>query len=103
MRIVPEGAELEIECYLPNRDIGFVKAGDHAVIKLESFPFTSLRHDRSRRNPLWRATRSPEPDAEQIEKDGTRNPQSLSQAGGQRTQNLVFPVTLRPTRAHDFH
>ena len=97
MRIVPEGADLEIECYLPNRDIGFVKAGDHAVIKIESFPFTrygTIEAD------VIRVARDaiPEPDAEQIEKDGTRNPQSQSQAGGQRTQNLVFPVTLRPTR-----
>jgi hemolysin D len=33
MRIVPEGAELEIECYMPNKDIGFVKLGQEAVVK----------------------------------------------------------------------
>ena len=95
MRVVPEGAALEIECYLPNKDIGFVRTGDHAIIKIESFPFTRygtidaivirVAHDAI-----------PEPDAEMTEKDATRNPQALSQAGGQRTQNLVFPVTLRP-------
>lgn len=40
MRIVPKGSPLEIEAYLPNRDIGFVKAGQEAVIKVEAFPFT---------------------------------------------------------------
>ena len=40
MRIVPEDAALEIECYLPNQDIGFVKEGQEAVVKIESFPFT---------------------------------------------------------------
>ena len=95
MRIVPEGAALEIECYLPNKDIGFVKVGDRAIIKIDSFPFTrygTLDAD------VIRVARDaiPQPDAEQIEKDGTRNGQVMSQAGGQRTQNLVFPVTLRP-------
>ena len=41
MRIVPEGAGLEIECYMPQKDIGFVKVGQQAVVKIESFPFTS--------------------------------------------------------------
>jgi hemolysin D len=41
MRIVPEGAELEIECYMPNKDIGFVKVGQEAVVKIESFPSTA--------------------------------------------------------------
>ena len=40
MRIVPEGAALEIECYLANKDVGFVKPGQKAVVKIESFPFT---------------------------------------------------------------
>ena len=35
MRIVPEDAVLEIECYLPNQDIGFVKEGQDAVVKIE--------------------------------------------------------------------
>ena len=94
MRIVPEGAALEIECYLPNQDIGFVKPGDHAIIKIESFPFT--RYGTIEATVIRVAHDAiPEPDAEQMEKDGTRNSQSLAQ-GGQRTQNLVFPVTLRP-------
>ena len=96
MRIVPEGAALEIECYLPNKDIGFVKTGDHAIIKIESFPFT--RYGTIEATVIRVAHDAiPEPDAEQMEKDGTRSSQALSQAGGQRTQNLVFPVTLRPT------
>jgi len=40
MRIVPDDAVLEIEAYLPNKDIGFVKVGQKAVVKIESFPFT---------------------------------------------------------------
>ena len=38
MRIVPEGVALEIQAYLANQDIGFVKSGQPAVVKVDSFP-----------------------------------------------------------------
>ena len=31
---------LEIKAFLPNKDIGFVKEGEPAIIKIESFPFS---------------------------------------------------------------
>lgn len=40
MQIVPEGAAVEIEARIQNKDIGFVHDGQHAVIKMEAFPFT---------------------------------------------------------------
>ena len=40
MQIVPAGAELEIEAMVLNRDIGFVREGQAATLKIESFPFT---------------------------------------------------------------
>ena len=40
MRLVPEGAPLEIQAYVTNEDIGFVRPGQAAVIKVDSFPFT---------------------------------------------------------------
>ena len=94
MRIVSDRDALEVEAYLPNRDIGFVKPGDNAILKVESFPFTRYGTVDA---VVIRVARDaiPDPDAEQIEKDGTHNPQAMAQ-GGQRIQNLVFPVTLRP-------
>jgi len=46
MVIVPQGAVLEVEAMIQNKDIGFVAAGQQAEIKLETFPFTryGLRH-----------------------------------------------------------
>jgi hemolysin D len=46
MVIVPQGATLEIEAMIQNRDIGFVHEGQKAEIKIETFPFTryGLRH-----------------------------------------------------------
>jgi hemolysin D len=97
MRVVPEGAVLEIDAYLANKDVGFVKPGQTAVVKIESFPFT--------RYGVLGATVTrvasdaiPEPDAQQTEGNPTRAPKDRTFAGAQRTQNLVFPVTLTPDR-----
>ena len=97
MRIVPKDATLEIECYLANKDVGFVKPGQTAVVKIESFPFT--RYGTLPATVTRVASDSiPEPDASQIEGDSARTPKDKGFAGAQRTQNLVFPVTLTPAR-----
>ena len=38
--VVPAGSELEIEAMVSNRDIGFVREGQDAQIKVDTFPFT---------------------------------------------------------------
>src|SRR5712691_2532196 len=40
MVVVPGGSKLEIEAVLPNRDAGFVHAGQPAEIKVEAFSYT---------------------------------------------------------------
>ena len=40
MVIVPEGAGIEIEATLPNKDVGFVHEGQQVEIKVEAFTFT---------------------------------------------------------------
>jgi hemolysin D len=95
MRIVPGEAAFEIECYLPNKDVGFVKAGQDAVIKVEAFPFT--RYGSLSAKVTRVATDAiPEPDAQAIEGNpaSSRRPQMFATAD--RTQNLVFPITLAP-------
>ncbi|EJN08139.1 HlyD family type I secretion periplasmic adaptor subunit, partial [Herbaspirillum sp. YR522] len=42
MMIVPRDQLLEVEAFLENKDIGFVRAGQQAEVKLESFPFTKF-------------------------------------------------------------
>ncbi len=99
MQIVPAEAGLEVECYLPNADIGFVRMGQDAVVKIDSFPFTDYGTIDGR---VTRVAHDaiPQPDAEQRE----QNPATASKEGGmfggaQRFQNLVFPVTLTLDRA----
>lgn len=96
MRIVPEGTVLEVEAYLPNRDVGFVRPGDVVAVKIEPFPFTRYgtiigRVERVATDAI------PEPDAQTTE----ANPAGIGDRGSraalgraQRVQNLVFPVTI---------
>jgi len=98
MRIVPEDAGLEIEVYVLNKDIGFVKPGQQAVVKIESFPFTQYGTIAARVTRVARDS-IPEPEANQNEGDPARAANSSAFAGAQRTQNLVFPVTLEPEAA----
>jgi hemolysin D len=99
-KIVPEGASLKIEAYLANKDIGFVKKGQGAVVKVDAFPFTrygalSATVERIAFDAI------PEPDAQSAEADATKANRSGKTFGGaQRVQNLVFPVTLTPGSDH---
>jgi hemolysin D len=40
MMVVPRGSALDVEAWIENKDIGFVKAGQTVEIKVETFPFT---------------------------------------------------------------
>jgi hemolysin D len=40
MTIVPDGTGIEVDCLVPNKDIGFVGEGQDVEVKLEAFPFT---------------------------------------------------------------
>ena len=95
MRIVPEASGLEIEAYVRNRDVGFVSVGQEAVVKVESFPYTRYGAIKAR---VVRIARDaiPEPDASAIEGDPARASSAEGFAGAERTQNLVFPVVLKP-------
>jgi hemolysin D len=95
MRIVPEDSGLEIQAYVRNRDIGFVSVGQEAVVKVESFPFTRYGTIKAHVTRIAKDA-IPEPDADAIEGDPTRVSNAAGFAGGERTQNLVFPVMLKP-------
>ncbi|CAN7201027.1 HlyD family type I secretion periplasmic adaptor subunit [Bradyrhizobium sp. LjRoot220] len=40
MIIVPDGAEIEVEAHVLNKDVGFIREGQAVRVKLEAFPFT---------------------------------------------------------------
>jgi hemolysin D len=95
MRVVPDGVGLEIEVYVLNKDIGFIKEGQEAIIKLEAFPFTKYGTITAE---VVRIARDaiPQPEAGQIESNPAQSIRSGAFAGAQRTQNLVYQVVLKP-------
>lgn len=96
MRVVPDGSTLEIEAYLPNRDIGFVRPGQEAAIKVEAFPFTRYGVLHGKVSHVARDA-IPEPDAQQSEQQVTTELHSIVPvSNAQRVQNLVFPITVSP-------
>jgi hemolysin D len=99
MEIVPQRDALEIESYLDNGDIGFIQKGQHAVVKIKSFPFTRYGAIDAE---VTRVAEDaiPLPEAEQREENPTTSAKTALFGGAQRTQNLVYPVTLSLDR-HD--
>jgi hemolysin D len=95
MRIVPQNSQLEIEAYVLNRDIGFVRVGQEAVVKVESFPFTRYGSVNARVTRIAKDA-IPSPDASAIEGDPAKASNASGFAGGERMQNLVFAVDLKP-------
>ena len=93
MRVVPASAMLEVEAYLPNRDIGFVEVGQDAVIKLDAFPYAQYGGvEGSVQNISTDAISTT--DATQRESSPTSSAPLLGRGGAQRVTNLVYPVNF---------
>jgi hemolysin D len=70
MVVVPDNSKLEVEAMLPNRDSGFVHAGQPAELKVEAFTYTryGLLHGQVRsvsRDALKKEQDAPNPDQDQ--------------------------------------
>ena len=39
LSVVPKGAQLVAELYAPSRSVGFIKAGDQALLRYQAFPY----------------------------------------------------------------
>jgi hemolysin D len=93
MRIVPETKTLEVEAYIPNKDIGFIEIGQDVAVKVESFPYMRYGMLAGKvSNIAYDAI--PMADAAQIEGNPASASESQTFAGAQRVQNLVFPITI---------
>ena len=65
------------------------------MVKVESFPFSRYGSIRAHVTRIARDA-IPAPDASAIEGDPARSSNAAGYAGAERTQNLVFAVTLEP-------
>jgi hemolysin D len=90
--VVPKGATLEIDASVLNRDIGFIRAGQEARIKLDAFPFT-------RYGTIPGRVTSISHDAVQDRSEADPRPASVTEAQGEmdhpgRKMGLVYPARL---------
>jgi hemolysin D len=97
LRIVPDDGGLEIEAYMPNQDIGFVRTAQDAIVKIDSFPFTRYGTLPARVTSVGQEPVA-EPDAMQREVSPESAARTTNAGSAQRVQNLYFPVTLIPDR-----
>ncbi len=97
MIIVPSEGRIEVEALVLNRDIGFIEIGQDAVVKLEAFPFTKYGTIAGK---VVRISRDAVDDRDaQSAGDPTTAGRSVAPAtGSNKTQNLVFPVTIELSR-----
>jgi hemolysin D len=96
MTIVPLDGPIEVEAYLLNKDIGFVEAGQPAVVKVEAFPFT-------RYGAINGAVAKVSGDAvDQRDAVNLSDPSNSIKQGtaqNQGVQSLVFPATIKLERS----
>jgi hypothetical protein len=91
--IVPLDAPIEIEALIQNKDIGFVEAGQTAVVKVESFPFTRYGTVEGAVVKVSRdAVDDREASALSDPKSGAKPQSPVPDLA--RSQNLVFPATI---------
>jgi hemolysin D len=98
MTIVPLDGPIEVEAMIANKDIGFVKMGQQAVVKIEAFPFTRYGIMAAE---VIKVSRDAVDDREATAlTDAATAARPLPGAAGatSRAQSLVFPTTLKLAR-----
>jgi hemolysin D len=97
LTIVPFEGPMEIEAMIANKDIGFVKAGQTAVVKVEAFPFTRYG---TLEATVAKVSRDAVDERYATNLSDATSAAKPEGAAGQSSQspNLVFPATLTLAR-----
>jgi hemolysin D len=93
--ITPAGGKLQVEALVPNLDIGFVKLGQEAVVKVDAFPFT--RFGVLRGKVVKIASGAIDEQEAKRALANTAASANVAQApapGPGQPENFVFPVTV---------
>jgi hemolysin D len=100
MQIVPDDATLQIEAYVLNTDVGYVRTGQPVTIKVDTFPYT--RYGVLHGSVSW-VSADAIPGAQALleqknEATAVAGGTLSDTAAAQHTGDLVFPVTVAPTK-----
>jgi membrane fusion protein, hemolysin D len=99
MVIVPDDSKLEVEAMLPNRDAGFVHAGEAAELKVEAFTYTryGLLHGTVRsvsRDALRKEQDAPGPDRD---RSSAKSPSTDGKGSDSADSAYVARISLAET------
>jgi hemolysin D len=95
LTIVPLDQPLEIKAMVANQDIGFVEADQNAVVKVDSFPFTRYGTIAGTVEKVSRDAVDERDATELSDAAHAARPQAATPGAPVKTQNLVFPATIR--------
>jgi hemolysin D len=98
LTLVPLDAPIEIEAMIANKDIGFVEPGQPVVVKVEAFPFTRYGTIDGEVAKVSRDAVDERDATNLSDAANVARPQGAGPAQPPRTQNLVFPATIRLSR-----
>lgn len=100
MLIVPDGVPIEVQAYVLNTDIGFVKLGQPVTLKIDTFPFTRYGTVKGKVTHVG-ADAITGAYAVALQKNDATTPSkgSLSATNAaQQMSDLVFPITIVPEK-----
>ena len=99
MTIVPTDTPIEIEAMILNQDVGFVEAGQVAVVKVEAFPFTRYGTIEGSVVKVSREAVDEREATGLADAAGTTRPQGgLAGQAPRGQQSLVFPAIISLSR-----
>ena len=95
LTIVPGDETIDVRAMIANDDIGFVKAGQPAVIKVDAFPFTRYGTITGTVLDVSNDAVDERDATELTDAANAARPAGTSPSSPPRPQNLVFPTTIR--------
>ena len=95
LTIVPADDAIEVKAMIANADIGFVKVGEEAVIKVDAFPFTRYGTIGGTVAKVFGDAVDERDATELSDAANAARPQGADPGSPLKTQNLVFPATIR--------
>jgi hemolysin D len=98
MTIVPPDAPLEIEAMILNKDIGFVRVGQPAIVKVEAFPFTRYGVIDGTVTRISADAVDMRSAPNLSEADATVRPQGSQSSASGRSPEMAFPATISLAR-----
>ena len=97
MQIVPRDAPLEIQAYVSNTDIGFIRKGDPTVIEITAFAFKTYGGIDGTVTDISSDALATQGKA--AVQQGSLDGEYTSTSAAQKSGNIQFPITVRASRS----